>query len=106
VGNSLGKEALKLVADRFKLLSCATRLEILQLLCQRERSVGEIVRETGFKQANVSRNLALLDRAGFIRRRTEGPFVFYSLAQESLPRICEIMQECLRSSQDHLLSCL
>jgi ArsR family transcriptional regulator len=106
VEKPLGRDALKLIADRFKLLSCATRLEILQLLCRSERSVGEIVRETGYKQANVSRNLALLDRAGFVRRRTEGAFVHYSLAQESLPRLCEIMQDCLRASQAELSRCL
>ncbi len=102
----LGKPALKLVADRFKLLASPTRLELLQHVCSGERSVSELVSLTGFKQANVSRNLSMLDRAGLVRRRVDGSHVYYSLAEPTLPSLCELMQASLRNSQDRARSCL
>ncbi|MHC4859813.1 MAG: ArsR family transcriptional regulator, partial [Planctomycetota bacterium] len=51
-------DALKLIADRFKLLTNPTRLEILQHICETEHTVGELVSLTGFKQANVSKQLS------------------------------------------------
>lgn len=102
----LNKQVIKLIADRFKLLASPTRLEILQHLCKSEKSVTELVQLTGFKQANVSRNLSMLDRAGIVRRRSEGTHVHYSLAEKSLPSICQIIQEDIRASQGKVMSCL
>jgi DNA-binding transcriptional ArsR family regulator len=98
--------ALKLIADRFKLLSSPTRLAILQLVCERERTVGELVEETGFKQANVSKQLSMLDRGGLVRRRVDGTHVYYTMADEALPKLCGIMQESLMNRQGELLGIL
>jgi ArsR family transcriptional regulator len=98
------RAALRLIADRFKLLSNPTRLEVLQLICTEEMSVGRIVEITGYKQANVSKHLGLLDRAGMVRRRTEGNHVYYSVADDSLPRLCEIMKTSMVQQQGELLS--
>jgi ArsR family transcriptional regulator len=102
----LPREALKIIADRFKLLSNPSRLEILQHICTEEMSVGALVTATGLKQANVSKQLGLLDRAGLVRRRMDGNHVYYVVADDTLPRICEIMQEGLRARQMEFLSSL
>ena len=102
----LGKEALKIVAQRFKLLSNPTRLDILQHICESEQTVGELVDLTGFKQANVSKQLGLLDRAGLVRRRVDGNHVYYTMADDSLPRLCEIMKESLLARHGELMASL
>lgn len=84
-------ELVALVADRFKVLSEPARLQLLDVLREGERTVGELVERTGHSQANVSKHLQMLHRAGFVRRRKEGLFVRYALADRDVFRLCDIM---------------
>lgn len=84
-------ELLDLVANRFKVLAEPARLEILNLLRNGEMTVGDIVEATGFGQANVSKHLQLLHSSGFLQRRKEGLFVYYSLADDTVFTLCEMM---------------
>lgn len=102
----LPRPALRLIAERFKLLSNPTRLEILQHICGEERSVNALVDLTGFKQANVSKQLGLLDRAGLVRRRADGNHVYYCVADESLPKLCELIARDLEQRHREFLSTL
>jgi ArsR family transcriptional regulator len=56
-----------------------------------ERSVGELVVATGGSQANVSKQLAILHRAGWVQRRRAGQSVLYALADERTFALCELM---------------
>jgi DNA-binding transcriptional ArsR family regulator len=49
------------------------------------------VRLTGFTQANLSKHLQLLLRLGFVERRKEGVSTYYSLADNDIFRLCDIM---------------
>ena len=70
---SLTPELLELVgAHRFKVLAEPARLAILNSLRARELTVSDIVDQTGFGQANVSKHLQLLYSHGFISRRKDG----------------------------------
>jgi DNA-binding transcriptional ArsR family regulator len=84
-------ELLELVAERFKALGEPARLRILQALQGGAMTVTELVEETGFGQANVSKHLQLLYGLGFVRRRKEGLYVYYELAGEDVFRLCDIM---------------
>jgi DNA-binding transcriptional ArsR family regulator len=103
---SMSRPALRLIADRFKLLASPTRLEILQHICDRERTVSEIVELTGFAQANVSKHLSLLDRAGMVRRRAAGGHVHYQVSDGSLPQLCGIIRESIREREGEILDAL
>jgi ArsR family transcriptional regulator, arsenate/arsenite/antimonite-responsive transcriptional repressor len=70
------------VVKIMKLLSDATRLRVLMLLTKRELCVCQIMGVLGISQPLVSRNLHLLDEAGFLRERKEGKLVFYSLSKD------------------------
>lgn len=54
-------------------------------------AVTELVDETGLSQANVSKHLQLLHNLGFVTRRKEGLFTYYSLADKSVFALCDIM---------------
>jgi len=84
-------EILELVADRFKALAEPARLHILNALRAGERTVSELMEETGLGQANASKHLQLLHGLGFVERRKEGLFVFYRLADDSVFQLCDIM---------------
>jgi len=92
----LPPEAIPLVAERFKVLAEPARLQILSVLRGGERSVTELVRETGLGQANVSKHLRLLHAHGFVARRKAGVSVYYSLA-ESVDELCDIMTRQLKT---------
>ena len=80
-----------LVAERFKALGEPARLRILQSLCDGERCVGELEEATGLNQANLSRHLQLLTANALVKRRKEGLFVYYDLADRNVLKLCELM---------------
>lgn len=57
-----------------------TRLRILALLADGERSVKDLTDILGQSQPRISRHLKLLFEAGLIERHREGTWVFYRLA--------------------------
>ena len=89
--NAMTPELLGLIAERFKALADPTRLQLLNLLRGGERTVSELVEETGLGQANVSKHLQLLYSLGFVSRRKEGLYAYYALANKDVFRLCDIM---------------
>jgi DNA-binding transcriptional ArsR family regulator len=80
------------VAQRFRVLGDATRLEIVRLLVGRgELSVGGIVDALRTSQANVSKHLRLLLDAGVVQRRPEGTTHFYRVVDDSVQQVCAIL---------------
>jgi DNA-binding transcriptional ArsR family regulator len=91
MAKSMSPELLTLVAERFKALSDPARLRLLNALRPGELTVGELVDATDLSQANVSKHLAQLHTLGFVRRRKDGLFVYYSLADKEIFRLCDLM---------------
>jgi len=84
-------EAFALIAERFKAFAEPSRLQILHALRARERSVSDLVEETGMGQANLSRHLQQLLASGLVARRKEGLYAFYALADRDVLRMCDLM---------------
>jgi len=84
-------EMLELVAARFKALAEPTRLRILSVLREGERTVTDLVDETGLGQANVSKHLQILHDLRYVERRREGLYTVYSLADEDVFALCDIV---------------
>jgi len=72
----------------FALLAEPMRLKILHAICDRERTVGEIVAATGATQTTVSRHLGAMHRAGALARRRDRNFTWYSVADTTLTELC------------------
>lgn len=84
-------KTIDLVAERFRALGEPARLSILQALRHGERCVGDLEADTGLNQANLSRHLQVLSAAGMVRRRKDGLFAYYALADVDVLRLCELM---------------
>ncbi len=82
---------LELVAERFRLLGDPLRLRLLQTLAEGELSVAQLVETTSTTQANVSKHLQLLLRAGLVKRRKEGLHSYYSIADPSVFPLCDLV---------------
>ena len=87
------------VAHYFGLLADPTRLRILSCLCAEERPVHEVVEKIGLTQANISRHLNILFRAGVVDRRREGHSVFYRVVDPNFVGICEKVSTTLAGRQ-------
>lgn len=98
VPHELTRDAMELVARRFRALADPARLQLLNALRDGEMTVGALVEATGQSTTGASRQLQLLHRSGFVRRRRERLFVWYALADERILRLCEIM--CDRIDRD------
>jgi DNA-binding transcriptional ArsR family regulator len=90
-GPPLSPEMLDLIAERFKALGEPARLRLLNVLRGGEKTVTELMEATGLGQANVSKHLQLLHFMGFVTRRKSGLNVHYSLADEDVFLLCDLM---------------
>ena len=91
-----------------KALSDETRLRILNLLLERECCVCEVMQVLGISQTRASRNLGILQDAGFLKARREGLWVLYSVGKEELKQyptalvkaVAKALEENELASQD------
>ena len=77
------------VAAYFNVLSEPSRLRIMYAVCSGEKTVSEVVELCGSSQANVSRHLLALHRAGILLRRKEGVTVYYAIADNATVDMCQ-----------------
>lgn len=66
-----------------KALSDETRLRILRVLLERECCVCEIMQALDISQSRASRNLGILQEAGFLRAQRDGVWMVYSIDWEA-----------------------
>lgn len=97
MGKGLTDEALVIIAERFRVLSEPMRLKILQELRAGELSVTELTRQVGISQPNASKHLRTLQDAGLVRRDQRGNLVYYSIADESIFELCEVVCDSLEA---------
>jgi rhodanese-related sulfurtransferase len=89
-----------------KALSSPARLEILELLAQRERTVESLATELGLSLANTSQHLQALRQAALVETRKDGLYVHYRLAAPEvldLSRSIRIVAEHRLTELDHLV---
>ncbi len=73
------------------------RLELLDLLCQGERTVEELARAVDLKLTTASAQLRVLRDARLVAVRREGKHVHYCVADDSVCRLLQVVQEVARS---------
>lgn len=76
-----------MVAATFQVLAEPTRLRILDLLRERDRSVGELVERLGVTQPTVSKHLRVLRDARLVTVRIDAQRRWYGLSSEPLADI-------------------
>jgi DNA-binding transcriptional ArsR family regulator len=75
------------VPTSFEALAQPTRREILDLLREGERSVGELVGRIQLSQPGVSKHLRVLREAGLVRVRVDAQRRLYGIRPEPLSEI-------------------
>ena len=72
-------KAFEKAADTFQLISDATRLKILWLLCHHETCVNNIAIAVDMSAPAVSHHLRLLKQAGLLETKRDGKEMYYKL---------------------------
>lgn len=80
-----------------KALSSPRRLEMIDLLAQKEWSVEELAEEASLSTANASRHLQILRREKLVRRRKQGKYIYYALAGEDVYAAWRALRELAKS---------
>lgn len=92
-----GREFKNHVYEQFarigKALASPTRLELLELLCQGERSVEVLAGAASQTVANTSRHLQVLLGAQLVKTQKKGNYIIYQLADEGVCKFWKSMQE-------------
>lgn len=74
-------------------LSNVTRLEILEIISERETSVSELAVRLEMSQSAVSQHLARLRADGLVTTRRDAQTVYYRCANPGVQRVLDMLNE-------------
>lgn len=77
-----------LAAELFAVLATPIRLRILSAVCEREKSVSELLLEIDTTQPNLSQHLAVLLKTGVLAKRRVGTQMIYRVQSEKAVALC------------------
>ena len=81
-----------------KSLSDETRIRILNILLEKECCVCEVMQALDISQSRASRNLGILQNAGFLKARRDGVWIVYSVDWQTTNRYSASLAKLLRDS--------
>ncbi len=89
------KELYKIHAEICKVFSNSTRLEILNLLRDKEFSVTELIEKTKLSQSNISQHLSIMKSKGIVVFDRRGKNIYYNLTNPKIIKAFDIIREVL-----------
>ncbi|MGA7398315.1 MAG: metalloregulator ArsR/SmtB family transcription factor [Solirubrobacterales bacterium] len=98
----LPEPLVEMISQRFRVIGEPMRIRLLDTLRDGDKTVTELVEALDASQQNVSRHLGVLHQAGIVGRRKDGNFVRYSITDESIFAICEMVCGGLRDQVEEL----
>ena len=83
-------------------ISDPRRREIVELLLEKERLVGDLAKRLPIAQSGVSRHLRILKDAGVVESRSDGQRRIYSLRPEPFEKLAEWVAQYRRLWEERL----
>lgn len=87
----------KLQEETLKTLANHKRLEIVQLLKNKELTVTEMIEMLGISQSNLSQHLSILRRYKIVTARKDGLYVYYKLTDKHIAEAVKDLREFLKA---------
>ena len=87
----------------FGTLVSESRLKIINLLRNYRKNVSEIMQELNMDQTAVSHDLARLKKCGFVKSEREGKYRYYSLNEETIKPVMELIDRHMSQHCIHIL---
>lgn len=82
-----------------------TRLQILECIKEKEKTVSQIVEEISGNQSNISQHLSCLKGCGIIVGRQEGKFIYYSLRSEQIRLLLSVINDVFHQVEEDVAAC-
>lgn len=82
-------------AELCQVFTSPKRLEIIDLLREGERSVQQLVDQTGIPQSNLSQHLAVLRQQKIVKTRRDGTCIYYSMVDNRICRALDLVKDML-----------
>ncbi len=89
------KELYNLHAEICKVFSNPIRLEILNLLRDKEMSVTELINKSKLSQANISQHLSIMKSKGIVSSNRDKRNIYYKLSNPKIIKAFDIIREVL-----------
>lgn len=77
------------------------RIQILYALSEAPRNVTELTHDLGLPQPTVSRHLGILRQRSIVAAKRDGAAVIYSLENDKVVQILDLMRELMRDVVEH-----
>ncbi len=101
----MSQDYLEIKAKFIRGFSDKTRLQILECIKDKEKTVSQIVEEIQGNQSNISQHLACLKGCGIIVGRQEGKYVYYGLTSEKVKEMLIMFDSVLSLVHDGVAKC-
>ena len=95
--NSDTQRVFEIAAELFGALSSPVRLKVLNMLCDGECSVSELLAKIDTTQPNLSQHLNLMYRSGILSRTKVGTQVIYKISSKTA---AGLVQKCVYTNCD------
>src|SRR3989344_8638837 len=89
------KELYNIHAELCKVFANPTRLEILNLLGDKEMSVTELIEKTKLTQSNISQHLSIMKGKWIVESNRRGKNTYYKLTNSKIIKAFDIIKEVL-----------
>lgn len=89
------KKIFKMHADTCKALGHPLRIEVIDLLQDRELCFSDILEVTGGLKSNLSQHLSVMTAKGILKTRRDGQSIYFSLSSKKVAQACRLMREVL-----------
>lgn len=94
--HDINEATLQTVTELFKALGDPTRVKIMNLICEKEHAVNQIVESLNLSQSTVSHQLRVLRDKNLVTSRRDGRTIYYKIADE---HVIQILHEAIEHVQ-------
>ncbi|MBI2818082.1 MAG: winged helix-turn-helix transcriptional regulator [Acidobacteria bacterium] len=98
---NIDQELYRLHADMCKVFSHPTRLQILNVLQERETTVSNLAERLGIAIGNLSQHLNMMKQRRVLVSRKGGNNVYYRLANPKMLKAFDLIREILLEQMQH-----
>lgn len=89
------KAIYEMHAQVCSVFSSPKRLEIINVLRDKEKTVSELIEDMGLPKANLSQHLAIMREKGILATRRDGQRIYYRLAYPKMLKAYDLLREVL-----------
>lgn len=94
----MDKKIFELHAEVCKALGHPLRIEVIDLLQDKELCFTDILEVTGGLKSNLSQHLSVMTKKGILKSRRSGQCIYFSLSSKKVAQACRLMREVLMAS--------